>query len=233
MFDHINSFEREGFVVVDDFLEPASTQKAIDGVGSLPVAADASRVRREVVFARRNLLGFEFIRTLIDLARTREFFETNPQALVPVRAILFDKNPAANWTVPWHQDRSIAVRERLEVPGFGPWSTKAGVVHVQPPVEILRQMITLRFHLDPCGRDNGPLRVIPATHRHIMDPREIDRTVAEQEQTICATTAGGLIAMRPLLLHASSSSRMPAHRRVVHVEFGPQTLPGGLQWAMA
>jgi hypothetical protein len=31
----------------------------------------------------------------------------------PVRAILFDKSPASNWYVTWHQDLSIPVRQQL------------------------------------------------------------------------------------------------------------------------
>ena len=83
----------------------------------------------------------------------------------PVRAILFDKTPSANWKVVWHQDLTIAVRERGVVSGFGPWSEKEGVVHVQPPIELLERMLAVRVHLDDCGADNGPVRVLPASHR--------------------------------------------------------------------
>jgi hypothetical protein len=74
----------------------------------------------------------------------------------PVRAILFDKTAANNWMVPWHQDRTIAVHARHEVPGFGPWSVKGGVVHVEPPFDVIAGMITIRAHLDACGEDNAP-----------------------------------------------------------------------------
>ena len=67
----------------------------------------------------------------------------------PVRAVLFDKTPAANWSVAWHQDRTIPVVERIEVDGFGPWSRKDGILHVAPPVGVLERMITLRIHIDP------------------------------------------------------------------------------------
>lgn len=83
-----------------------------------------------------------------------------------VRGILFDKTPDANWKVAWHQDLTIAVRERREVEGFGPWSEKAGVVHVQPPAAVLEQMVTVRLSLGPCGPGNGPVCVIPGSHAH-------------------------------------------------------------------
>jgi hypothetical protein len=86
----------------------------------------------------------------------------------PVRAILFDKTAAANWALPWHQDRTVAVRERVDVPGFGPWTVKAGMPHVAPPVAVLAGMATLRIHLDPVTADNAPLLVAPGSHRWLL-----------------------------------------------------------------
>jgi ectoine hydroxylase-related dioxygenase (phytanoyl-CoA dioxygenase family) len=149
-----------------------------------------------------------------------------------VRGILFDKTPAANWKVAWHQDRSIAVRERRDVAGFGPWSVKDGVVHVQPPAEVLACMLTLRLHLDDCDDTNGPLRVIPGSHRDgILTDAAIAAAVAAGPVVNCCMPAGGVLLMRPLLLHASSAATHPRHRRVLHVEFSPDDLPGGLAWA--
>src|SRR5438552_18606411 len=53
-----------------------------------------------------------------------------PECL-PVRAILFDKSADQNWPLGWHQDRTIAVKQRIEVEGFGRWSIKSGMVHVE------------------------------------------------------------------------------------------------------
>jgi hypothetical protein len=224
---------RDGFFVLDEFLGPQEVAESIEAVESLEADGPSSRIRRGVAFARRNLLELDFVRDLISQPRVRELVDMIAPGAIAVRAILFDKTGPTNWTVPWHQDRSIAVRERIDAPGFGPWSTKAGVVHVQPPLEILQQMLTFRFHLDPCGSDNGPLRAIGDTHHRILDQKEIDDAVAQSEPTLCTTASGGLVVMRPLLLHASSPAKRPAHRRVVHVEFGPPALPGGLHWAMA
>jgi ectoine hydroxylase-related dioxygenase (phytanoyl-CoA dioxygenase family) len=94
-------------------------------------------------------------------------------------------------------------------------------------------MVTLRFHLDACDADNGPLRVIAGTRHHILDQNEIADLTGEPAQTICTVAAGGLVLMRPLLLHASSAATTARHRRVIHVEFGPPSLPGGLSWAIA
>jgi hypothetical protein len=149
----------------------------------------------------------------------------------PVRAILFDKTPGANWKVSWHQDLTIAVRRRVDVPGYGPWSVKAGVVHVQPPVAVLERMLTLRLHLDDCGADNGPVRVLPGSHRAgRLSGEAIDRCRAEHAAIECLASRGDVLAMRPLLLHASSPARSPAHRRVLHIEYAAVELAGGLEW---
>src|SRR5690349_24594640 len=88
----------------------------------------------------------------------------------PVRAILFDKTAEANWAVPWHQDRTIAVRERRDVAGFSPWSTKAGIAHVEPPFAIIERMITIRAPLDECYSDNASLLIAPGSHCSVRVP---------------------------------------------------------------
>jgi hypothetical protein len=190
-------------------------------------------LKRGVAFARRNLLSAPFLQSFLATDEVCSLQAPSAPDSVPVRAILFDKTGDANWTVPWHQDRSIAVRERIDVPSFGPWSTKSGVVHVQPPLKILRQMVTLRFSLDSCPADNGPLRAISGTHQAVLDPEELKAAVHDRPQTICTTNAGGVVIMRPLIVHASSPAKRVGHRRVLHIEFGPPNLPGGLQWAGA
>jgi len=147
------------------------------------------------------------------------------------RGILFDKTPEANWKVPWHQDLTIAVQGRTEATGFGPWTVKAGVNHVQPPTEVLENMVAVRIHLDECREDNGPMRVIPGSHSK-------GRLTAEQIQSIqlsspsvaCSVGRGGVLVMRPLLLHASSAASLPSHRRVIHIDFVSYHLPVGLRW---
>jgi len=142
--------------------------------------------------------------------------------------ILFNKTPDANWKVVWHQDRTIAVRERKDVAGFGPWSVKEGVHHVQPPASIMSKMIAIRLHLDESRENNGPLRVIPGSHRDgYLSGKDIE-VWRERSSVICTVQKGGAILMRPLLLHASSSSLKPEPRRVIHLEFAACDLPSGL-----
>jgi ectoine hydroxylase-related dioxygenase (phytanoyl-CoA dioxygenase family) len=148
-----------------------------------------------------------------------------------VRSILFDKTPDANWDVVWHQDVTIAVVGRDDVEGFGPWSMKAGVPHVQPPAGVLERMLTLRLHLDACDADNGPLRVVPGSHRRgITNVRTLDTAACDRSAFACHVPAGATLLMRPLILHSSRKAASPSHRRVLHLEFAADALPHPLRW---
>jgi len=173
--------------------------------------------------AVNGLASSQAIRALVAPILGNDFF--------PVRGILFDKIADANWKVPWHQDVTIAVQERVEVDDFGPWSMKAEVLHVQPPPCVLERMLTVRLHLDRCDENNGALRVIPSLHRHGRIPEDqIDAFRSHAPEHVCAAEIGGALLMRPLLLHASSAAQSPAHRRVIHIDFASDRLPGGLTW---
>jgi ectoine hydroxylase-related dioxygenase (phytanoyl-CoA dioxygenase family) len=180
----------------------------------------------------RNLLDNAAVRELAASDTVRSFAEAVlGDRCFAVRALLFDKTPDANWKVVWHQDLTIATRERCDVPGFGPWTEKAGVPHTQPPVDVLQQMLALRVHLDRCGTENGPVRVVDGTHRlGRIAAADIDRIRETQTAHDCVVEEGGLLAFRPLLLHASAPARRPSHRRVIHMEFSAVELPAPLQW---
>jgi ectoine hydroxylase-related dioxygenase (phytanoyl-CoA dioxygenase family) len=198
--------------------------------------AVSGRQRDGSTFGVRNLLrDSPNIAALACLPEIRALVEPvlGPN-VIAVRGILFDKTPGANWTVPWHQDLSIPVIQREEIAGFGPWSVKAGVPHVQPPVDILRNMLTVRLHLDDCGLDNGPLLVIPGSHAHgILLQNQADELRKLNPPAACAVHCGGVVLMRPLLLHASHSAESPGHRRVIHLEFSGGELPAPLRWHVA
>lgn len=152
-------------------------------------------------------------------------------ACQPVRALLFDKSAAANWSLPWHQDRTIAVAERLEVAGFGPWSMKAGMPHVAPPPALLARMITLRVHLDPVPRSNAPLLVAPGSHRMgRIAERDIAEVVARCGTAACLAEAGDVWAYSTPILHASEAASALTRRRVLRVDYAIDALPGGLRW---
>jgi ectoine hydroxylase-related dioxygenase (phytanoyl-CoA dioxygenase family) len=149
----------------------------------------------------------------------------------PVRAIYFDKSSEANWLVPWHQDLTLALRERAEVAGFEPWSVKDGIPHVQPPVELLEQMLTIRLHLDDADESNGALRVLPSTHRlGRLSSKQIQELREKRPEHLCSLSAGDALLMRPLLLHASGRSISARRRRVLHIEYAAFALPPPLEW---
>jgi hypothetical protein len=157
-----------------------------------------------------------------------------PAAAFPVRAIFFDKTPDTNWKIPWHQDLTIAVVESREVEGFGPWSVKDSVPHAHAPVWLLERMVALRLHLDDCPADNGALRVLPGSHREgKLSAAQVATWRERVQETVCEVPAGGALMMMPLLLHASSAATRPGHRRVLHLEYACDPLPGGLRWAEA
>lgn len=219
----------QGFAVVPDVLDEAQVAALIEATQT-PATGNVSQ--RESIFAIRNLLEIPAIRDLARSSEVRALVEpVLGSGAFAVRGIFFDKTPDANWKVVWHQDLSIAVQEKREVEGYGPWSVKAGAVHVQPPMAVLEKMVTVRLHLDECTLENGPLRVIPGSHQL---GRLSAAQIAEQRQQNAEVTVpvplGGALLMRPLILHASSPSQTPAHRRVVHIEFAAEELAGGLEW---
>lgn len=149
----------------------------------------------------------------------------------PVRAILFDKSEGANWSLGWHQDRTIAVRRRAEAPGFGPWSRKAGMIHVEPPFALIEQMVTLRIHLDAVDADNAPLLVAPGSHRLGRLPdAEIEGAVERCGVLSCLAERGDIWRYRTAILHASAAAARPRRRRVLQVDYSARPLPSPLAW---
>jgi hypothetical protein len=223
--------ERDGFAICEGILSSEEAEQLLADLELID--APGSLRRRSGVFAVRNLLDISSgVRKLANSEAMRGLVEPvlGPDFL-PVRGILFDKIPEANWKVPWHQDVTIAVRERVDADGFGPWSMKADVLHVQPPYYVLEKMISVRIHLDVCGESNGALRVIPGSHKHGRIPEEdIAAKRGDVSERICTVGIGGALLMRPLLLHASSAAQTPGHRRVIHIDFAAVKLPNGMRW---
>jgi ectoine hydroxylase-related dioxygenase (phytanoyl-CoA dioxygenase family) len=220
----------DGFAVLPGAFDASRVDVLLRAVA--PLAATAAGVRGGV---RHLLRDVPAVRALATSAPVRYVAEAalGPEAFA-VRGILFDKTPGANWKVVWHQDLTIAVRARRDVAGFGPWSEKDGVPHVQPPAELLARLVAVRVHLDDCTETNGPVRVLPGSHRSgRLSAAEADGRRAEIPEVVCTVLRGGILAFHSLILHASSPALEPAHRRVIHIEFAGAEwaeLPGGLAW---
>nr|WP_301332607.1 phytanoyl-CoA dioxygenase family protein [Parerythrobacter lacustris] len=149
----------------------------------------------------------------------------------PVRAILFDKSAETNWSLAWHQDRTICVKERHETPGFGAWTIKEGLHHVAPPLDLLTRMVTLRAHLDEVPATNAPLLIARGSHAFGRVPvKNVVRTVELCGTVECLAEAGDIWLYATLILHASEKASIPASRRVLQVDYTAEELPGGLEW---
>ena len=209
-------FPRDGYAIFPDVLPDVSALlAAADTLPHTRAGARGALAHPAIAAAARG--------PLLALARTL----LAPDA-APFRATLFDKSLETNWRVTWHQDRTLPLRARHDAPGWGPWTTKDGVLHAHAPAAILEQVVALRLHLDDSTAANGPLRVLPGTHAAgVLSPDAIDRAVATIPPTDCLATRGSVIAMRPLLLHASSKAQTSAPRRVIHIEYASASLALG------
>jgi len=216
----MNSLDKNGFEIVTGLLEPKERCELMTCLGPANGAG------------RRGVLGIPLVERMASSARIialiRTRLKSEPRA---VRGIYFDKSLKTNWIVAWHQDLALAVQARVDIPGFGPWSRKNGVPHVLAPAELLERMLILRLHLDDCDETNGALRVLPGTHLlGRLSASQIKSIVAGARPTTCCLSSGDALLMRPLLLHSSSRSRKPVHRRVLHIEYAAFDLPSGLGW---
>jgi len=217
----------DGYALLTQVVDAESLSAATDDLAQL-----MTRGHRRLA-GLRNILKLSAV--VRDLARSPSFTELVEPILGKdakvVRGLYFDKRAEANWKVAWHQDLSIAVKERSEIAGYGPWSVKAGITHVQPPAALLEQMLTLRLHLDDTDETNGALRVLPGTHRlGRLSAERLQEYSQRMEIHVCNVQHGGVMLMRPLLAHSSSTSQLLRRRRVIHLEYCGAELPDGLEW---
>ncbi len=210
----------DGFEIVPNFID----EKQIAGL--------RNTLAVEVGAGRRGLLSHPAVSEITRSPAIIEFMSHSLGGQArPVRAILFDKTGDTNWLVPWHQDLTIAVQVRHDIDGYGPWTVKDGIHHVQPPICILEQMLAIRIHLDDCDETNGALKILPGSHLGgRLDAAAIQTWRARSAETVCCLRAGDALLMRPLLLHASSRSTSGLHRRVLHIEYAACELPAPLRW---
>lgn len=224
------AFHRDGYFIHDSVLSLNEIEHLRRVVAALP-KRDEVRRRRSIYGVRNMLEICPEVRRLAAHPSVREFATgVLGEGAFAVRAIFFDKVPDANWSLFWHQDNVIAVKQRLDANGFLAWSQKSGVWQVQPPANVLANMIAVRVHLDDCKADNGALRVLPGSHRFGWLDDEIDNWKQRVPEVVCEVNSGGIVAMCPLTLHASAESERVGHRRVIHIEFAATKLPGGLEW---
>jgi hypothetical protein len=203
----------DGYAVLPDVLSRQEVEVLAHDLSS-------STLQRSRAGARHLLA----VPAIAALARDSRLIELAASELgcepLPFSATLFDKSPEANWLVAWHQDRALPFVERREVAGWGPWSKKAGIDYAHAPAAALSRIVALRVHLDDSTADNGPLRVLPATHKSgVLSDEQIRDAARSTDAVACTVERGGVVVMRPLLVHASSKATTEASRRVLHLEY--------------
>jgi hypothetical protein len=209
----------QGFVIVSGVLNKRECEELINLLGSANGAG------------RRGILELPQIARLA--CSERLLSSSGPICLQRLNRFghLLRQSPETNWMVAWHQDLTLAVRNRIDLPGFGQWSVKQGVPHVQPPVDLLEQMLTIRLHLDDSDEANGALRLIPGSHQLGGFPPTQSIDYRMRTLHVCCVAAGDALLMKPLLLHSSARSHNESHRRVIHIEYAAFALPGGTPMA--
>jgi len=216
------SLSATGFQVERGVLTPAECDHVLAQAGDSLSASVGSRC----------LLSHGWCQALAERLRAHpKVRELVPSEYVAAQCTYFSKSASVNWLVPIHQDLSIPVAERTTSSVLRGWSEKQGETFVQPPVEVLERLVAVRVHLDPCAELDGPLQVVPGSHAQgLISPEAASMMRRSNEAVYCTVGQGDVLAMRPLLLHASSKASGISMRRVLHFLFGPRNLPHGLQW---
>jgi ectoine hydroxylase-related dioxygenase (phytanoyl-CoA dioxygenase family) len=229
--EHRQSLQETGFTIIDKVFTAEETATIIETINTIDTSGPAFRKTSDLFAIRRFVKEVPAIGPLVFNSRLRTIID---QLFGPgyflVKSIYFDKPEQSNWFVAYHQDLTISVDQKKQVTGFEQWTAKNDQFAVQPPVALLENIFTIRIHLDDTDENNGALKIVPGSHRKgIYRPKTIDGKA--EKEVICKVQRGGIMIMQPLLLHASNRTTNNNKRRVIHLEFSNQLLPGGLQWA--
>jgi hypothetical protein len=224
-------FSKNGFAVIENIYTPQEANNLLHVIEQA-TGTSANFRKTETLFAIRRFLQEvpDAVAIIFNNEMRKLIARIFDATYFAVKAIYFDKPKQPNWFVAWHQDITIAVTEKKDVPGFGPWTVKPGQFTVQPPLALLQNNFTIRIHLDDTTEQNGALKIIPGSHLHGIYAAG-ETTPASGTAIVCAVARGGIMLMHPLLLHASGRTTNAQPRRVIHIEFSNAALPGGLEWA--
>jgi len=226
-----NTFETLGFSVIDEVYTVSEIQAITDFIEALDTSNPLIRKSAAMFAIRQFIKEFPAINSLIFTPKLKKLIETfGGSDYFLVKSIYFDKPEQSNWFVSYHQDLTISVDKKKVLDHYGPWTVKQNQFAVQPPLSILENIFTIRIHLDATDEKNGALKVIDQSHtKAIYRPETIDWDT--EKETICRVKAGGIMVMKPLLLHGSDRTVNQQKRRVIHLEFSNQSLPEDLHWA--
>lgn len=225
------SFSENGFLILDEIYSETEINQILNEINSADSQKDTFRKTSDL-FAIRQILKEipklneiifnENLRNLIQEFIGNDFFV--------VKSIYFDKPETSNWYVAYHQDLTISVDKKIELENFNFWTKKQNQYAVQPPIEILENIVTIRIHLDETNEKNGAMKVVPKSHsKKIYRPETIDWST--EKEVSCNVNKGGVMLMKPLLLHASGRTINNQKRRVIHIELSNFNLPNEINWS--
>jgi ectoine hydroxylase-related dioxygenase (phytanoyl-CoA dioxygenase family) len=226
--DNISS---DGFAILDDIFTAEQIESLLQAISKVDTSRQTVRKTSDLFAIRQFLKEVPQATEIIFNNRfTTLIAEIFGDEFFVVKSIYFDKPADSNWFVAYHQDLTISVDKKLDTEGFGSWTRKQNQYAVQPPLHILQDNFTIRIHLDNTNEENGALKVIPKSHlKGVYRPETIDWSM--ETENICSVNKGGIMFMKPLLLHASSRTTNNNKRRVIHIEFSRSSLPANLNWA--
>ena len=226
-----NQIAINGFTIIENIYTANEVEKILQAINQADTSGQAFRKSANVFAVRqflkeipatKNLLFNDKLNTVVNQIFGSNYFV--------VKSIYFDKPEQSNWFVAYHQDLTISVNKKASLVNYGPWTVKQNQFSVQPPLDILENIFTVRIHLDDTDENNGALKVIPKSHvKNIYRPETIDWK--KETETICQVKRGGIMIMKPLLLHASNRTTNNSKRRVIHIEFSNKNLPAEINWA--
>ena len=225
------NLQETGFTIIEKVYTAEEVTAIIETINSIDTSGPAFRKTSDLFAIRRFIKEVPAISPLVFNSRLRSIIDElfGPDYFL-VKSIYFDKPEQSNWFVAYHQDLTISVEEKKQVAGFDQWTVKNNQFAVQPPVALLENIYTIRIHLDDTDENNGALKIVPGSHRKgIYRPETINWNT--EQEVVCKVQSGGIMIMQPLLLHASNRTTNNNKRRVIHLEFSNQLLPGELQWA--
>lgn len=229
--NHKNLIQENGFTVINNIFSEDEIEKISEVIQNIDTSKETFRKSEDLFGIRQFLKEVPDVKDLIFNKNLKTIIEEIfGEKYFVVKSIYFDKPEKSNWYVAYHQDLTISVDKKIDLENFGPWTTKQNQFAVQPPLDILENIFTIRIHLDETDENNGALKVVPKSHaKGIYRPETIDWNV--ETENICNVEKGGIMIMKPLLLHGSNRTTNGKKRRVIHIEFSDKELPEVLNWS--
>jgi Phytanoyl-CoA dioxygenase (PhyH) len=230
---HQNQLSENGFSIVENIYSEKEIEAILNVIDTESKDNWRFRKNKDLFAIRCFLKEIPTLNALIFNENLRQMLHNLNPKYRAVKSIYFDKPPRNNWNVNWHQDLTISVSNKDKIAqnteGYKNWLPKDDYYSVQPPTDILEDIVTIRIHLDDCNVQNGALRVLPKSHSHVQDFALLDNDF-DKEEVICEVKKGGILMMKPLIFHSSKRTENAASRRVIHIEFSSKELPNSLIW---